>query len=567
MSKKKNRGASRRAPNNSDRRRDDRSSRGTRTSRDGYRSDDMRGIDRPAASDSDARNDISWYSKNPLLLAAASAFPYPNRPGMLVNLGNINTTQGVAGDLIYTEIPGVMALEWAPTIGKSQQSTDPASVAAKQIYAKVRAAYSGSLDADAPDFMMYLLSLDSVFSFIAALKRVYRTVNAYSPDNYVTPDGLLVAMGVPESQISNLRNQKMKLWQGINTLVLQSRKFTCPAIMDIFNRHYWMNDNVYSDSPSANSQFYLFHQFWFLRYAEQTVADEGATQKASGCAYTSWPDSTLGSLDYVDTLLAFGNQLIDDLVAWDESYTINGYLLRAYDGYPNFTVAELAIDETLTPVYSEEVLTQIENSRAIDYQITFANNPISQRVSDNSVIWNNTFNLSTGQMTDRRVQLKATVNIRSDSPTSADTTIATRLLAVVDAVDMPNAGDTSTSITVDAGTEIPIMWRLFTRVKATTGQFGTWAPLRIPTISNVGSTTGNTSWAALQLFTSMEAFDWHPFTWIVATCPDPATGQVKDFDAYAIPVGDVRNLSVVDQTTLLNLHRVCLYSEFNSFGN
>lgn len=238
-----------------------------------------------------ARNDVSWYAKYPDLLQAAGSFPYPYRPGMSIPMGTPSYNTNIQRSF---HIPGVLALDWIPSIGVSNEATSPSSVAAKEIYAKVRSKYSGALDADAPDFMVYLMALDSVFAYIAWCKRIYRTLNAWTPNNYVLPDTLLSAYGLTVQDIQSLREQRVLLWQIINELVLQSRKFTCPALMDVFNRHYWLSDNVYTDANSINAQLYVFNLGGVYQFANLPIVGD-SSNTAAGLKMISPPTRQLNS--------------------------------------------------------------------------------------------------------------------------------------------------------------------------------------------------------------------------------------------------------------------------------
>lgn len=170
------------------------------TQRDRYeeRSSDREGSTRKAD------NDISWYSRYPNLLLGAGQLQYPYRPGMSLNFGNLQmvNNQGTFTHSTNNKapIPGVMVLDWAPSVGLSTNDQSPASVVCRDLFAKIRSAYSSDLDIDAPDVFIYLQALDSVFAYIATLKRIYRVVAASSPDNYVVPNMLMNALGFTDTQ-------------------------------------------------------------------------------------------------------------------------------------------------------------------------------------------------------------------------------------------------------------------------------------------------------------------------------------------------------------------------------
>lgn len=535
-----------------------------------------------------ARNDISWYSRNPNLLIAAGSFPFPNRPGMEITFTKPYITPGTTdtvGKAFSFRIPGVMALDWMPSVGVSTSATDPASILAKEIYAKVRSQFSGNLDADAPDFVIYIMALDSLFSYLAWLKRVYRVMNSWTPENYVLPDVLLSSMGLTEADILNLRQERMRFWQIINELVLQSRKFTCPAVMDIFNRHYWMSDNVYTDAAQINSQFYLFNLRSVYKFAMLDMPDGNP---GPGLQMTNLPtvrasasQDSLTPKDFYD----FGRQLIDALVAWDDAYTINGYLLRAYQGVPNFVVDELPADQPFNPVYEEEVLAQIENSRTLvsgefmPSDLAGCNFNVTQDVLSNAVISQPQYTamgFMLGDQLQACLSIPPYLSIRSTTPTVADNTIASRLHANVKFVS--EVENTKFTANVDAGTEIPVRWRYVDGVYKNPGAiFNGSAGLSDPAavsfeqvrLFNVGggndtitTTNADTMMVFMMRQLQVAQFDWHPFSIILYNKKkNAASGSY-----YLSVCGDIHNFTTISADDLENLHKICIYSELNAFS-
>lgn len=500
-------------------------------------------------------NDISWYSRYPELLASTASIPYPYRPGMALNIGG--SVEGY--DLL--NIPGVMSIPWMPTIGYSESSTDPASVVAKQIYSQVRKVYSGSLEADAPDYVMYIGALSSVFAFIAWAKRVYRCCTAYSPNNYALPDVLLRAMGFSDTQVVALRRDKVKLWNVINTLVYSSRKFTCPAVMDIINRHYWLSDNVYADANSINAQFYIFNPLAFYAFTPNAKTPEDVD--VGGLAYS--PLSVIfSSANVIDAIFNYGNDLIERLVSWDESYTISGYLARAYEGAPQFVVDLLQQDEQLLPVYNEEVLTQIENSRGIpnltnisyfpDVNITKA--VVTQDPLNNIVINTMKFMTTTAvsgeTLATDQARTLPILSLRTDLPTVADTVIATRM---TNTWTFENIQAATLEITINAATEIvgcPSVWFIDNNLEKTITAINT--PIIL-----AGTSSSAVAFTFMRASSLMSQFDWSPGVLILYDNGGTGTYQVY----YS---KDLHNVTTISATQLADIHRVCLYSEFNAFN-
>lgn len=531
------------------------------------------------------RNDLSWYTHNPNLAAAASMFPYPYRPGMELNVGTVEPTSSSGAKPLNFKIPGVLAMDWIPSIGQSYENTDPASILGKEMYAAVRRAYSGRLTVDAPDYVMYVLALDGVYSYIAWLKRIYRILTVWTPENRTLPDVLLGAMGLTMADIVQLRSEKVMLWQNINQLVLMSRKFSVPSSMDLINRHYWMSDNVYTDAPSAASQFYIFNLRAVYKFMELPVDEtpgEGQDPVlASGLRLVDLPwYRTTSDVLNASVLFKFGESLIQALVDWDDAYTISGYLERAYEGNPGFIVDEIPQDAIFTPVFNQEVLMQIENSETIPFgtypayssesMAAWSGMDVVQKPTTNAVVCNNTLDIK-GPTTDNlglvkmyNTTAKARLNMRVENPAPADNIIASRLNVL--AVSSALASDGLVAISVDSASEIPLAWR-YHNDELTLASGNTiaqvWHNYAVPQkmfASSTGLQQATALISALMKFVlPMTQFDWHPLTTVVYY--DTTGGVVTT--QYG---GDVHNITAIGREELGNLHKVCLYSEFNSFG-
>lgn len=530
---------------------------GPNSKRRGYKRQDSERTDTTRSSDRDfnrktgelsSLNDISWYARYPDLLRVSASLPFPYKAGMSISdMGTFNssgtTTPDYSKNNAYN-IPGVLAIRFIPSIGISANTTDPASIACKELYARVRKSYSGSLEADPPDFLIYLLALDSIFSYIGSLKRIFRLVNAFTPYNYVVPDTLLNALGVTPTCVSNLRKDKLKFMGQINELIYMTHNLVCPAVMDIFNRHYWMNDNAYADSPSPNSQIYVFRQDAYYKYAEQKTP---ADVDAAGLAMTPAP---LDTATTSDDLYAFGLALIRALSSWDDAYTISGYLMRAFEGVPSFGVDLLTGTEEFVLQYQEEVLAQIENAN-VGFMMAFATLKTVLATGDLNVSQDPTNNRILSGMTIQNPPsgvLSYTMgyfgdipmlSVRNDAPTPEDVVLATRLKTHYSVLS-------NGAVQIHCGTECVVAYELWSK-SGTSADFVT-----------DGYESDNTRATFLAPFA---AFDWAPL--IRINWRRNVSGSYQNNIQL---LWDVHNLTPVTLSQLDEINRVCIYSEFNAFN-
>lgn len=496
-----------------------------------------------------AMNDFGWYNSIPQLLNSAASIPYANVPGQNIDLGtryqinvgigsNPLTVQENVGNTI--RYPGLLSMDWLPSVGYSDSNTSPVSLAAKEIYSKIRAAYSGTIPEDAPDLIMYMMAMDSVFSYLSYLKKLYRALGSYSPFNKRMPQLVLESMGVTETEAAALRADKANLLFAINNLIAMSRKLTVPDVMSVLARHYWMSSNIYADANSTKCQFYSFNLTHVYKFDE-------TGEKGGALRCVSMPtDHT------VNGYYTFGSDLIEAIAGSLDGYTINGHLMRAYEGTKRFEVDDLSANEYLDIVYVPEVLQQIHNMQILGNKITNSNWDITQEPTTNAVLHSPVSEVkpADGQGMVNIPGPKSLVLLDSMSvtPTVEDTTIATRLTYA--AVAAPAVTGNSVTTKVDCGTEA--VWSstlyLYDESVDKVQQYTLYS-----TYLARGSLTDN-QYAGLML---MSNFDWAPLCIVF----EPQQGG--HYPAFF--GGDITNPTTITPEALRNIHRACLLSEFGSF--
>lgn len=509
-------------------------------------------------------NDISWYSRYPSLLTAAGSIPYPIKPGMTVNLGTVRDVENNGSWSATETVPGVACLDWIPSVGRSLDVLSPASVACKELWSKIRQSYgSTTLAADPPDLMIYLMALDSIYAYIGWLKSVYRSLDAFTPTNHSIPEGILYAKGFTNDQIQNLRENRSHLWYAINTLVHYTWKFTCPDVMAVFKRHYWLSDNVFTDAPSSSSQLYMFNLRGVFKFKMLPIPSDPSTL-AGGLELTFLDVSNMSSDNIVANLFAFGQELISSLAESEDGYTIAGYFAKAFDGVPSFMVSELEVGETISLQYSEEVLSQIENSTGLANSNwaslnNFLDGNVYQEPLQNAIIHRPAVVSGIGG---KFSETRPWISIRSDAPNVEDTAIATRLKVRVAKVD-------DSRYDIVCGTEIPWCWRYWWREAdplRDNPAHPNWRWLAASAVEIIRATSGGTidreeaSHITECMFMKSQ-WDWAPLVLVAYTDPFSTPSYLE----FTTLVGDMHNTTSIEPSTLEELHRVCLYSEFSSF--
>lgn len=325
-----------------------------------YSKDDtMRGPDsRVCAGSKD--NDPAWYALNPQLLRDAASFPYAWPLGNKLNVGQY-------GSVINTgSLPGVMVMNWVPTIGYSSDGTSPVNVASINTYTKVRHDNSGHANYDHADYMMYLLAMDSVYAYHSWMRRVYGVALTYSNTNRYYPRAIVKAMGV---DFDDLQSNLADFRQYINTYAVKASALAVPAKMSIMTKHYWMSEGLYYDSQQDKPQTYLFNPLGFYRFALASGPAPYGTLEFEPMFGGGELDITPGAKARnpwkLKDFVTYGDKLLSPIISDEDFGIMSGDTLKSFGIGGCYTLPITEETYTVVPSYSSEVLDQIQNATFI----------------------------------------------------------------------------------------------------------------------------------------------------------------------------------------------------------
>lgn len=484
-------------------------------------------------------NDISWYTRNPELMAPVSRVAFPYKVGMNLDCGEFTDESGGNLSSVDYTIPGICAIAFEYAFGYSSDSMDPMSIAAAEIWSVIRKEYSGSLDADGPDILMYVIALDQIHAMIAYLKRLYGVVNAYTGENYEFPEMLWNALD-PGFSLADAQLGLDQLEYAINTLVDMVNVFAVPNDMDLFHRHRWMNENIYLDEPSLNAQTFIFCPDHFYMIEENTATGTGLK-----------PISVRGNS--IKQVFTKCRDMIVALKSWEDALTINGYIKRAYAGSNWYTAELMPHGYRVAPVWVPEVLTQIENLNVIP-QYT----PVKVRqdpAAHNAVIFEPSVTFPAATTVKYPEPM---MNLHTAEVTPADIIIASRLMAYL------GESEDNLIYPIVCGTEIVTGLYLF----SSSNRFdlsGNGEQVNTHQFLEYASGTGPSDWyaATKSIFLNALADTWnhYPKRWLHFSTTSTSITQPEP-----VLVGDIANLTIIPRNVLRELHKVCIFSEFNCFG-
>lgn len=525
-----------------------------------------------------AFNDPGWYSLDKQLVDDTARVSYGTPLGIKQNLFSSLNTETPAG---------IMRIAITPTVMPGVNEATAVNVAARNIYSFVRHANSGSRNYESPDYMMYLLAMDSMYAYHMSLCRIYSAALTAKGENRYWGRAMLRALGCdPDSIVQNLS----QLRKYINVLGVKLNSFYVPNTWSYITRHAWLVSNFFKDDPIKKSQLFVFDYNNYLQWGEDTSLHMVSSPTRVSPVTGSLPSAT------VTNLVTFGELLVQSLLTSEDIGIMSGDTLKAYGENELYYVNSINDDFHIEAVWSSEVLAQIagatvcgevtlstayirQNSAGIIYQGESETTPLfcyslfryGQQINVPS--GQGTVSV-TGNVAQTSIQ-NWIVNMYKDDVSADDTMVSTRLTATVGPLDSYVASGSVTigRFVTSCGSEIVNgLWVV---------SFSGGGSSSDPVAPNAANTvygdvyiqTGNATTllpsgteVALQL-ALFSQFDWAPFLRLLsATYSSSGTGAATTrslvIGSYNGTAGDIQNYAPVSQATLQSMHEVALLSEF-----
>ena len=285
-------------------------------------------------------NDPMWYAVSPAVLQDVASLPFSNPVGQMIMDGQLTGS--------IDSIPGIGLIEFHPTLGYADGLTSAVNTAALKFYAFNRQANSGSRVSEAPDLIMYFLSVGAIYELLAAGARAYGVLRKFSNYNRYLGRVLVESMGFDYDSLStNMANFRERF----NTLIAQvNNTLHIPKGLKMFERRIFCNSNVFVDYPGKKFQLYVYKQQSYFQWHPTTYATGTAI-----LAKPFWAKYT------VDQYFEAVSNLISNLLADEDIQILSGDTWKAYGDAGCYTASELALDYEVQFIYDLPVLGQIHN--------------------------------------------------------------------------------------------------------------------------------------------------------------------------------------------------------------
>lgn len=492
--------------------------------------------------DACSTNDIRWWNRAEHLYADATRVPFNRIVGAPFLLGLEGTQFPVVGsnklsqpttDSQFTA-PGIMTIDYTPTIGWSNDGNSEANRAFTNLYGDIYSKTTGAMQFTQASLSMFVLSFESILANIAYAKKALAYSDLWVGRNYYYPRNLLSAMGFnPDTVIGHQDEMRVKL----NSLIYNFNALKVPSFLTVFDRAYTLAKKLWSDGADAYAQLYNFRPKGYYTYQ-----DTGNK--------LVWAETfATATMPFSDYLTIIDNQLN----AWRNSSDlgiIGGSIQRAFADSQLLTITFVGVDDVDTPVFSPEMMDQISNMTIIgnptEWGITM---DVTENVVKNQVLFTPTVDVTDNDPSDVVNMLRLKLLKSDRGITDSDFVMeATRLIAY---------GEMSSPTTLQfnvLGTE----WVMGVTVYTTAD--GSWQSYDVSQMNYVSDMSIESVARGL---VALSAFKYHPDVFFLVV------GSAQDWQSFAAgytiigPFADeIRVYTTVDIESMRGLTTAALQSVY-----
>lgn len=541
-----------------------------------------------------ADNDYSWYKPNDQLLKDVATWPMTEAIG-LPAVKNINVKPIPDQPLsrvrkIGVVSPGIAVLELVPTIGVANDNTDPVNLAANQLFSHLQSKSGRTPSYSAADVGITILGVAELYSYFVWMTRIYGCASDYNNMSRYQPEAVVTAMGVDWNDVrANLANFR----EYINQFAYRLMYFPIPKSIDYFKRKIFIYQSIYTDANTNKPQLYMYNPKGFLAYGE---GPEGTTTGLAQLTYEQLPgqyDLRLYVDDPVPTeglmtvkqIMTWGDNLYNPMRGSEDVRLIMSDILNTFGDAGTVDISPISETYVVKPVYSAEVLMQIENAfvypPSSGYICTVTQNTeinngcITSKPQVVSLMesgrWN--YNKDNAYMfyntQHAMVERTKLLNFHKDTVTPEDIMVATRLASNFYTVEYSGSDATHSGVMIPStcGTELCLNLRVFyfrynnddagnTGVQLYMSRFNSDTPGAQTRIQTSTGTFVEHVWSVARCMAILSSFDWAPQIKMV----DYGEPGVYTYPYISVspPFVDLENWTTMDSDHLAKINRVAI---------
>lgn len=307
-------------------------------------------------------NDPKWYTNIGPLASDYASLPYSYPLGVGLPVQNSNKSSNTIFLSDSKNSAGIITLDVAPGIGVCNNSTDPANIAAQQLYTMVRKANSGAINYDKTDLMMVVVAMDSAYMLYEELLRAYRCLGVYNTMNRYQPDALLRSLGFNPKIGNNVAD-----FRGVLDLfAYKLASVNIPDQFDIIHRHSWLFTNVYADSDDKRAQMFAVKPDGYFVWTEGASSEPTKLKYTARKAVYGLPDSSelVSNLDQIRHAI---DTIMEPILGSQDVGVISGDLAKAFGDGGMIKIQPVQAHEALQVTFNTEVCHQIMNAEMVPY--------------------------------------------------------------------------------------------------------------------------------------------------------------------------------------------------------
>lgn len=510
-----------------------------------------------------AANDPSWYNLDKSAVESAARISLKTPVGTVSKSGSkywfkgkgTNTTPITKAQ--NDSKSGILTLLYTPAIGPQSYRSEgsPINAAAKNLYSFIRHANSGSRNYESPDYMLYLLAMDSLYTVYAEGVRLWRVLKTYSGENYFIGRQLTEALGYDyDDFMKNIAQFRVQL----DLFKQRIAAFNVPHNFPFFDRHMWLSSNVFRDGDFNRAAMYCFRlkSYYLYDTVNGLLTNTPYYNELATTNFTGW-------VNHITNLLS--------VVELDEDIGLmSGDTLKAFGEDGVYKIGNIDFDSDLDIVYSLEVLEQITNATILPHisggltigQDAKGNIVVGDANSSTHIITDDTYysiSLISGSTANSAEATKLSeeiiIDFSSVDPSPDNVMVASRLCAICSDIGL---GADAEPRVKSCGSELIDAFRIvaidsINEFKTYTGD-GVW-------VMNAGAANSGGFTGYVEMFNLLcvwSQFDWAPsLDFAVVTAPS-STGT----SMTCASLRDLHNWAVIGEDVLDNLHSVAIQSEF-----
>lgn len=496
----------------------------------------------------DADNDPRWHIHSEQLARDVASLPFSTMVGDAWSTSRNWATLNAS--------PGIFTFHMDFTFGSFSEPSDAINMAAFNEYSFIRHANSGHSNYDAPDLMLYLLAMDSIYAIYSHCMRIYGLMRFYSIQNRYVPARLMQALGVAADEADG--HNLVEFRTTLNMLAYKIGTRAVPTTFDLYKRHIWMFSNVYKDENMDRYQLYAYVPSRVYQF------DLDSSSKAGMLRSVGVPPTLDSNRKYSDewnpkslsTWTTFLANLVNSLYQQESAGIMSGDIMKAY-GDKLFHIPLIPEEYSLQPEFSEEVLSQMQNTNSFgqlsDPTANLPGNDIKQSTAIGAGA------LYSGPIVQRTEFFPAPsfcsawlLNMHKEHPTADDILVATANTTLTNVFDDDNAASLGC-----VGADYCSGFRIWQGINPN---------LPIPT--QFDSFTGfnpplnaQDCLAYLKFHMPLEAFYRHPLLWIGTLIETVGGKQLLSPNSAVF--FDQENVQEIASNTLKLLHQTRVMSMLN----